>query len=82
MKKYKANHLLFLHDRRVPHSNSISERLIRIYKRKQLQVMAFRSFGGLHFLCNALGVIASRREQGENLYKSIAAIFDMQIGKR
>jgi hypothetical protein len=77
--EYKDNHLLFLYDRRVPYSNSLAERLLRIYKRKEHQVMSFRSFGGLEYLCHALGAIASLREQGMNLYESVATIFDSQI---
>ena len=77
MLKYKAEHLLFLHDRRVNHSNSRSERLLRIYKRKQHQVMSFRSFTGLGGLCDALGAVATLRTQGKSLYESVAAIFDM-----
>jgi hypothetical protein len=38
--------------------------------------MAFRSFGGLDYLCHALGAVASLREQGLNLYESVASIFD------
>jgi hypothetical protein len=74
--KYKANHLLFLHDWRVPYTNSLSERLLRIIKRKQHQVMSFRSFGGLEYLCNCLGTIATMRSQGNNIYEGIANIFD------
>ena len=74
---YKDNHLLFLHDRRVPHNNNLSERLLRIIKRKQAQVMTFRSDGGLDYLCNSLGTIASLRAQDKNLYKSVASIFSM-----
>ena len=76
MLKYRDNHLLFLHDRRVPHSNSLSERLLRIFKRKQHQVMTFRSFENLAYLCQSLGVIASLRSQGKNLYNNVASIFD------
>jgi hypothetical protein len=81
LEKYKSNHLLFLYDRRVPYSNSLAERLLRIYKRKEHQVMTFRSFGGLEYLCHALGAIASLREQGMNLYESVATIFDTHIRK-
>jgi len=81
MLKYRAEHLLFLHDHRVTHSNSLSERLLRIYKRKQHQVMSFRSFGGLGGLCDALGAIATLRVQGKSLYESVAAIFDRPIRK-
>ena len=81
LEKFKKNHLLFLHDRRVPYSNSLCERLIRIYKRKQHQVMAFRSFGGLQELCNALGAIATIRSRGKNLYQSVVEIFDIPIDR-
>jgi hypothetical protein len=81
MEKYRAEHLLFLHDRRVPHSNSLAERMLRVYKRKQHQVMAFRSFGGLEELCNGLGTIATLRNAGKSLFESIAAIFDIPAKK-
>jgi hypothetical protein len=77
--KYKSNHLLFLHDRRVPYTNSLSERLLRILKRKQRQVMAFRSFSGLEELCNSLGTIALLRSHGKNLYTGVSAIFDRSM---
>jgi hypothetical protein len=79
LEKYKDNHLLFLYDRRVPYSNSLAERLLRVYRRKERQVMAFRSFDSLDYLCHALGAIASMREQGKNLYEGIATIFDKQM---
>ena len=81
LEKYKKNHLLFLHDRRVPYSNSLCERMIRIYKRKEHQVMAFRSFGGLQQLCNALGAIATIRSRGKNLYQCVVEIFDMPVDR-
>jgi hypothetical protein len=79
LRKYKANHLLFLHDRRVPHTNSLSERLLRLLKRKQHQVMSFRSFAGLEYLCHCLGTIAKLRSNGDNLYQGVGDIFDRKI---
>jgi len=76
MAKYKSSHLLFLHDRRVPYTNSLAERLLRVYKRKQHQVMSFRSFEGLEVLCDTLGVLATLRAQGKNLFTSVAEMFD------
>ena len=73
---YRDNHLLFLHDRRVPPTNNKSEALLRIFKRKQRQVMTFRSWDGLDYLCNSMGTIASLRAQGKNLYENVAIIFD------
>ena len=78
MLKYRESHLLFLHDRRVPHTNSLSERLLRVFKRKQHQMMTFRCFDSLDNLCSSLGVIASHSAQGKNLYESVAYIFDIE----
>jgi len=79
MKKYKDNHLLFLHNRNVEPTNNLSERLLRNFKRKQHQVMSFRSFEGLGFVCDALGVIASIRNQGKNIYETLVNIFFPEI---
>ena len=73
---FKDNHLLFLHDKNVPWTNNLSERLLRILKRKARQVMAFRSDRGLIYLCDSLGVIATLRSQGGSLYDNVASIFD------
>ena len=78
---YRENHLLFLHDRLVPATNNLAERHLRLFKRKQHQVMAFRSWGGLHYLCCSLGVIASLRATGKNLYESLATVFDATIDR-
>jgi len=67
--------LLFLYDKRVPPSNNLSERLLRVFKRKQKQAMTFRSFDNLSYLCDCMGIIESLRQQGKNLYESTAAIF-------
>jgi len=75
MLNYKASHLLFLHDSRVPHNNNLSERLLRVYKRKQAQAMTFRSDCGLDYFCQSLGVVASFRAQNLNIYHHVASIF-------
>ena len=79
MFKYRVNHLLFLHDKRVPPTNNLSERLLRIYKRKQQQVMTFRSDESLEFLCNSLGIFASLRNQGQNLFVEVSSMFDREL---
>jgi len=76
LEKYTDSHLLFLYDTNVPATNNLSERLLRVLKRKSKQVMTFRSFESFEYLCNCMGVIASLRNQKENLYKSVASIFD------
>ena len=74
--KYRESHLLFLHDTGVPATNNLSERLLRVLKRKAKQVMAFRSENSVEYLCNGMGVIASLRAQDENLYRSVSNIFN------
>ena len=75
MKEYKKYHLLFLHDKNIEPTNNLSERLLLIFKRKQHQVMSFRSLEGLSFVCDSLGVIASIVNQGKNLFEGVSAIF-------
>jgi hypothetical protein len=74
--EYMKNHLLFLHDMRVPSDNNLAERLLRVYKRKQKQVMTMRSFYNLEYLCRCMGVLASLSAKSQNLYKSVSAIYD------
>ena len=59
----------------------LAERRLRVFKRKQHQVMAFRSWGGLQYLCCSLGVIESLRATGKSLYESLAAVFDASIDR-
>ena len=75
MMDFRQNHLLFLHDKNVGPTNNLSERLLRVFKRKQHQVMSFRSPDGLGVLCDSLGVIASMVNQGLNLFDSVTNIF-------
>lgn len=79
LKNYEKNHVLFLHDKRVSADNNLSERLNRNYKRKQKQVMTFRSYGGFENLCNCMGMIASLCKQEKNMYMSVADIFNKKI---
>lgn len=74
--EYKDNHLLFLYDKNVPATNNLCERLLRIFKRKQKQVMAFRGDESLEYLCDSLGIIASLRSKSENLYEITGSVFN------
>jgi len=78
---YRDNHLLFLYDRNVPPTNNLAERLIRVIKRKLAQVMAFRSFDGLDYYTQSIGVVATLRTQGRNLFESASSKFNMPINK-
>lgn len=77
MEKYMHNHLLFLHDKRVPHNNNLSERQARKVKRKIKQVMTYRSFSSLEHYCDGLGVLVTLRENDpSNIYTNVSEIFD------
>jgi len=78
LEDYIDNHLLFLSDHRLPATNYLSERLLRLIKRKLKQVMTFRSFDCLSYYCDALGVIESLRMAERNLYSCVSDIFDQQ----
>jgi hypothetical protein len=75
MLEYRDAHLLFLHNKYVSPTNNLSERLLRQVKRKLHQVMAFRSFGGLHYFCTALGSVLKMKTEEKNLYDSVAGVF-------
>ena len=75
MEKYRKNHLLFLHDSRVPATNNEAERLLRNYKRKQAQAVTFRSFESIDYLCQCMSMlIMMRRDKNTNLFDRVAEI--------
>lgn len=76
LEKFKNNHLLFLHDARVPTNNNLSERLARAFKRKQRQIMSFRSFDSMSYLCNSMSMMSLLTAQDKNLYTSVKTIFE------
>ena len=76
MKKYKKDHLLFLHNKNVPATNNEAERLLRKYKRKQAQAVSFRSPSSIDHLCKCMSMlILMRRKEQTNLFREIADIF-------
>ena len=76
MEKYMENHLLFLHDRRVPATNNEAERLLRSYKRKQQQAVTFRSFDTIRQLCQCMSMLVQMRQNEEtNLFDRVSKIF-------
>lgn len=66
LKEYKESELLFLHDKRVPSNNSLCERRARVFKRKQKQMMVFRSQKNLGYLCDSLSIVHSLRMNGSS----------------
>lgn len=52
MRKYKENHLLFLHDFQVPYSNNIGERDLRKCKNRDKMAGGFRNTNGKEMFWN------------------------------
>jgi hypothetical protein len=76
MEKYMSNHLLFLHDHRVPATNNEAERLLRSYKRKQQQAVSFRSQDSIDYLCQCMSVLVRMRQtEEENIFHRVSEIF-------
>ena len=83
MMKYRTAHLLLLHDMEVPHNNNLAERLLRTHKRKQHQVMSFRSDEGIDNLCQCMSMLLPlRRDLEESLFDNVSKIFDRQKDDR
>ncbi len=76
MEEYMANHLLFLHDHRIPATNNEAERLLRAYKRKQQQAVSFRSFENIDYLCQCMSMLVMMRQKEEiNIFDRVSQIF-------
>ena len=82
MLEYRDSHLLFLHNKYVSPTNNLSERLLRLIKRKLHQVMTFRSFEGLHYFCTALGSVLKMKTEEKNLFEGVAGVFAMPVSAR
>ena len=76
MKKYMSNHLLFLHDYRIPTTNNEAERLLRGYKRKQVQAVSFRSQASIDYLCQCMSMLVMRRRnEKEHIFERVSRTF-------
>lgn len=76
MEKYMSNHLLFLHNYRIPTTNNEAERLLRGYKRKQVQAMSFRSQASIDYLCQCMSMLVMmRRNEESNVFYSVSRTF-------
>ena len=76
MDEYMENHLLFLHDKRVPPNNNEAERDLRKYKRKQKQAVSFRSSENHEYLCEGMSMLVMMRKNEENLFDRVSRILD------
>lgn len=76
MDRQMRNHLLFLHDMRVPASNNAAERNLRNYKRKQKQAVTFRSDQNHDYLCKGMSMLVVMRQNEQNLFDRVSRILD------
>ena len=75
MKKYRKNHLLFLHNFEVPFSDNMSERDLRKCKNRQKMAGGFRKMEGMEMFCDILSFVETVKRRKMNLYASIVALF-------
>ena len=64
MKKYKRNHLLFIHDFNVSFDNNMSERDLRKCKNRQKMSGGFRTKKGKEIFCSILTITETCKRQG------------------
>lgn len=75
LKKYKRNHLLFLHDFDVPFDNNMSERDLRKCKNRQKMAGGFRTHRGKEIFCSVLSITETCKRQARNLINAFRSIF-------
>ena len=75
MKKYKRNHLLFIHDFGVSFDNNMSERDLRKCKNRQKMSGGFRTKKGKAVFCTVLTITETCKRQGKDLMEAFRMIF-------
>lgn len=76
LKKYKANHLLFIEDFEIPFDNNLSEREIRHLKSKLKISGHFKSMEGLQTYLDIKSVIITCKKLKRDFYTLIKDLFD------
>lgn len=75
MHEYQHSHLLFLRHPEVDYTDNLSERLLRLFKRKLKQAVTFRSDKSVEYLCDALSIIETSKAAGQNIYDTVIGVF-------
>lgn len=75
LKKYKAQHLLFLRDFAVSFDNNMSERDLRKCKNRQKMSGGFRTERGKEVFCSVLSVIETCKRQALDIFAAIKKVF-------
>lgn len=75
MEKYKRNHLLFMHDFRVPFDDNMSERDLRKAKNRQKMAGGFRKTSGHEMYCCILTIIETLKRRKMGIFENIKLLF-------
>lgn len=75
LKKYKENHLIFIHDFSMPFDNNLSERELRHVKCKQKISGFFKGIKGLQNYLDIKSLIITCKKQNLDFYNVIGNIF-------
>lgn len=75
MEKYKQNHLLFMHDFRVPFDDNMSERDLRKAKNRQKMAGGFRKASGHEMYCRILTIIETLKRRKMGILENIRLLF-------
>ena len=75
LEKYMNNHLLFLHDFRVPFDDNMSERDLRKVKNRQKMAGGFRKDSGHEMYCAILTIIETLKRRNMGLVENAKKLF-------
>ena len=75
LKKYIANHLIFLYDFSVPFDNNLAERDLRHVKTKQKISGRFNNFDSMQIYLNIKSIIGTMKKKGKDFYTTIYNLY-------